>query len=71
MEHFIGKQYYEELEGMKCYDSIKLSFDENEEYIKIIEFYLENFENIINNKKARKSKKRKKNNNNFDNITEI
>ena len=64
MEHFIGKKYFEELEGMICYESIGNTLDENEEYINIIKFYLENFEKIINNKKARKSKKRNKINNN-------
>lgn len=59
MLHFIGIKKLEELEGMKCFEDIKIELDENEEYVNIILFYLKNYENIINNKKARKSKKSK------------
>ena len=60
IEHFIEKQFIEELEGMKCFEFIKESLGEDEEYIKIINYYLENFENIINNKNPRKPKKNRK-----------
>ena len=48
--HFIGKNSLEELEGMKGFDSIKDSLGEDEEYINLIKYYLDNYEKIINNK---------------------
>ncbi len=71
MNHFIGKKYFEELEGMRCFESLKPSLDGDNEYFKVVKFYLENFENIITNKKSRNKKRSNKNNNNnrkiFDN----
>ena len=60
LEHFIGKKSIEELKGMKSFESIKEFLGEDEEYIKLIKYYLENFEKIINNKNPRKPKKNKK-----------
>lgn len=60
LEHFIGKKSIEELKGMKSFESIKEFLGEDEEYIKVIKYYLENFEKIINNKNPRKRKKNKK-----------
>ena len=71
MNHFIGKKYFEELEGMRCFESLKPSLDGDNEYFKVVKFYLENFENIITNKKSRNKKRNNKNNNDnrkiFDN----
>ena len=68
MLHFIGIKKFEELEGMKCFEDIKIELDENEEYVNTILFYLKNYEYIINNKKARKSKKSKNINDKIENI---
>jgi len=45
---------------LKNFESIKEFLGEDEEYIKVIKYYLENFEKIINNKNPRKRKKNKK-----------
>ena len=60
--NFIGKKPIEELEGMKGFDSIKDSLGEDEEYINLIKYYLDNFEKIINNKNPRRSRKSQKSN---------
>ena len=61
LKHFRGDEIIQELQGMKLLYQIKdkLSNDEkdNEAYIKALENYVKNFENIIMEKKARKSKK--------------
>ena len=57
LEYYIGKKQSEELEGMKCFDSEKDLLSEDIEYINIIKYYLENFENIINKKNPRKPKR--------------
>ena len=57
LEYYIGKKQSEELEGMKRFDSEKDLLSEDIEYINIIKYYLENFENIINKKNPRKPKR--------------
>ena len=56
---------------MKCYEDIKIEFlekyEDGEDYCKSLEYYMDNFETIINNKRGRKSRK-KNNNNNNENI---
>ena len=63
LEHFIGKKYIKELKGLKRFKQIKDSLldkykEDGKEYIKYLDFYLENFEKIINIKKPRKSRKK-------------
>ena len=60
--NFIGKNQIEELEGMKGFDSIKDSLGEDEEYINLIKYYLDNYEKIINNKIPRRPRKSQKSN---------
>ena len=66
LKHFRGDEIIQELQGMKLLYQIKdkLSNDEkdNEAYIKALEYYVKNFENIIMGKRARKSQKNKRNN---------
>ena len=57
LAHFIGKITLEELKGMKRFDNIKEIFGDDKEYINILGYYLENFENIIYNKNPRRPKK--------------
>ena len=60
LSHFIGKTFIEELDGMKRFENLLDSLDDDKEYINILKYYLENFENILNNKNPRKTKKSKK-----------
>ena len=60
LNHFIGKTFIEELDGMKRFENLLDSLDDDKEYINILKYYLENFENILNNKNPRKTKKSKK-----------
>ena len=62
LQHFRGDYYFKELEGLKCfneikYDILKQCTKDGEEYIETLDYYLKNFEEIINNKKPRKSRK--------------
>jgi hypothetical protein len=64
MKHFIGQSSIKELEGMKCFNEIKDNLlekyiDDGNEYISSLEYYLNNYEEIINNKKSRKPRKQK------------
>ena len=59
LKHFRGTANIDELEGVKRFDAIKETLHEEDEYIKILEYYIHNFENIIMRKKARKSKTQK------------
>ena len=60
LAHFIGKKTLEELKGMKRFENIKEILGEDKEYINVLRYYLENFEDIIYNKNPRKPKKEKK-----------
>ena len=63
MKHFIGKEYIPLLEGLKCFNDIKKNEiiekygEDGEEYSKALEYYLNDFENITNNKRPRKLRK--------------
>jgi hypothetical protein len=64
LDHFIGKIFIDELNGLKTFGEIKASIalnceEDREKYIGTLEKYLSNFEENINNKKARKSRKLK------------
>ena len=61
LNHFIGKVTIKELEGLKTIDEILKNFDDDLNYKHHLDYYFNNFENIINNKKSRN---RNKNNNN-------
>ena len=65
LKHFRGDEIIQELQGMKLLYQIKdkLINDEkdNEAYIKALENYVKNFENIIMEKKAIKSQKNRRN----------
>ena len=64
LDHFIGKIFIDELDGLKTFGEVKGSIalnceEDREKYIGKLEKYLSNFEENINNKKARKSRKLK------------
>ena len=63
LKHFIGEEYIPLLDGLTCFrdikDDIAEKYDEDgEEYSQAIEYYLNHFETIINNKKPRKPRKK-------------
>ena len=62
LRHFRGELYIDELNGLKTFNQIKDDIlkkypEDGEEYIEILDYYLQNYEEIINNKKARKLRK--------------
>ena len=62
LKHFIGEIKIDLLDGLKCFEDIKNEIMENYEddgldYYNTLNYYLNNFEEIINNKKARKPRK--------------
>ena len=42
---------------MKCFESVKVKLGKDEKYINKINYYLNNYEKILNEKKTRKRKK--------------
>lgn len=58
VKHFRRIHYFKELDGMKCFDEVKEQFSGEKEYVEILSYYLENYEEIIKRKKARKSTKK-------------
>ena len=63
LNHFSGANFINELKGLKCFNQIKTDIlqqykEDGEEYIKALDYYFNNFEEIINNKRSRKSRKR-------------
>ena len=55
LNHFRGTHTYEELEGMKSFDDIKSNLNNASDYIKLLKYYLFNFEKIIEKKKNSKN----------------
>ena len=45
---------------MKCFYDIKEKYNDDKEYKDVLNYYINNFDNIINKKKARKSRKSRK-----------
>ena len=44
---------------MKCFEDIKDTLGDDVDYINLVKYYLENFENIVKNKNPRRPKKNK------------
>jgi hypothetical protein len=64
LKHFRGEEHNELLDGLKCFKDIKDEIldqykEDGDEYYEVLEYYLNNFEEIINNKRPRKSRKTK------------
>ena len=53
LKHFRGDVYINELEGLEGIEALKDNI-KDKEYLKSLEYYIKNFEIIINNKKGRK-----------------
>ena len=62
IRHFSGEEHNDLLNGLKSFKDIKNEIindhkEEDVEYCDILEYYLKNYEQIINNKRSRKPKK--------------
>ena len=62
LNFFNGKVFIKELDGFMTFESIKDSIlkKQGKAYVELLEYYLNNFKEIINKKKARKKNKEKK-----------
>ena len=63
LDHFIGKKYIKELNGLQYFEQIKDNIlnkykEDGNTYIKYLDYYLKNFEKIVNIKEPRKSRKK-------------
>ena len=56
LNHFRGTKIIKELNGLKEYDEVCKSFEEDEDYLYSFKYYIENYEKIMENKKWRKKK---------------
>ena len=61
LKHFTGQIKVDILKGMICFNSIRpkieQKYSDGNDYISSLDYYLKNYDKIINNKKSRKSKK--------------
>ena len=57
MKHFRGSEEIEVLKGLTKFNSIKAEFESDEDYLNLLEYYIMNYENIINNKRSKKERK--------------
>ena len=60
LKHFIGSQKIEELEGLKEFENIQSQYEEDEDYLKSLKYYIMNYEGIIKKKRARKPNRKGK-----------
>ena len=61
INHFIGFQKIDELNGLKCFSELKYEMNEEKEYIDCIEYFLKNYELLTMQKKPRNRKKNRPN----------
>lgn len=59
LKHFRGTHKTEELNGLTGVDSIRQEYKNEPEYLQNLEYYIFNYEEIINGKRARKKRKQK------------
>ena len=64
LDHFIGNKYIKELNGLQYFEQIKDDIlnkykEDGNTYIKYLDYYLKNFEKIVNIKEPRKPRKKK------------
>ena len=65
LKHFRGEESNGLLNGLKCFKNMKEEIindykEDGDEYYEVLQYYLNNFETIINNKRTRKTRKSKK-----------
>jgi hypothetical protein len=58
LRHFRGSKKIEELEGMIGFDNIKSKYENDADYLKSLDYYIMNYEEIMNNKRIRKEDKK-------------
>jgi hypothetical protein len=58
LRHYIGSKKIEELEGMIKFDNIKSKYENDADYLKSLDYYIMNYEEIMNNKRIRKENKK-------------
>jgi len=58
LEHFRKSKFIEELNGMKTFDLIKQDFKDDENYLKMLDYSIKNYKEILYYKRIRKQKKR-------------
>ena len=58
LKHYRGDETILELEGLEGIKIVKDKFKEDKDYLKNLEYYIMNFETIINNKKGKEFKKK-------------
>jgi hypothetical protein len=59
LKHFRGTHKTEELNGLNGMDSIREKYKNNPDFLKNLEYYIFNYESIINRKRARMKRKQK------------
>ena len=62
INHFRGTKYFQELNGMMTYGEFKEKYKDDNDYIKSMDYIVNNYETIIMNKKSRKSKQEREEN---------
>ena len=63
LKHFRESETINELIGLKKFNELIKKFEFDEDYTKCLDYYIHNFETIINNKKSRNKKKKIEENN--------
>ncbi len=66
LKHFRGSEEKEELIGLEGLDSIKKEYEDDKDYVELLDYYFREFKSILYNKRIRK-KKEKDNKNEKDN----
>ena len=61
VNHFRKSEVIEELNGMETFDSIKHIFKDDEEYLQMLDYSIQNYETILKNQKIRTVKKKETN----------
>ena len=59
LNHFNGKEFHEELCGMTNMQKRIEKFSQEEDYIKVLEYYFVNYDSIIENQRSRKPRHKK------------
>ena len=66
LEYLTGDKHFEQLNGLELFSEFKEikqdylnKYDDGEEYVKLLKYYLKEFKNIINKKNPRKSSKKR------------
>lgn len=62
LNHFVGKEYIKELEGIKTFNEIFKKYENEPEYLKMVQEYANDYKDILCRKKSRNRKKEKTNN---------